>query len=33
MIHRVHDAKREETRRRRIEQFVQMLSEGRKLYP
>ena len=33
MIYRVNDAKRDETRRRRIEQFVGMLSEGRKLYP
>jgi uncharacterized protein YdeI (YjbR/CyaY-like superfamily) len=33
MIYRVNDAKRDETRRRRIEQFVAMLSEGRKLYP
>ncbi|MEZ5391946.1 MAG: YdeI/OmpD-associated family protein [Bryobacterales bacterium] len=29
---RVHDAKREETRRRRIEQFVAMLAEGKKIY-
>ncbi|SER52454.1 Uncharacterized conserved protein YdeI, YjbR/CyaY-like superfamily, DUF1801 family [Lentzea xinjiangensis] len=30
---RVHDAKRPETRRKRIAQFVGMLAEGRKLYP
>jgi uncharacterized protein YdeI (YjbR/CyaY-like superfamily) len=30
---RVHDAKRPETRQRRIAQFVDMLAEGRKLYP
>ncbi|ANZ42913.1 hypothetical protein BBK82_21315 [Lentzea guizhouensis] len=29
---RVHDAKRAETRQRRIAQFVDMLAEGRKLY-
>ena len=29
---RVHDAKRQETRQRRIAQFVDMLAEGRKLY-
>lgn len=29
---RVHDVKREETRQRRIAQFVDMLAEGRKLY-
>ncbi|MGZ3142838.1 YdeI/OmpD-associated family protein [Lentzea chajnantorensis] len=29
---RVHDAKRQETRQRRIAQFVGMLAEGRKLY-
>ncbi len=33
MIYRVQDAKRPETRNRRIEQFVTMLSEQRKLYP
>jgi uncharacterized protein YdeI (YjbR/CyaY-like superfamily) len=33
MIYRVQDAKRPETRQRRIEQYVQMLSEGRKLHP
>lgn len=29
---RIHDAKRAETRQRRIAQFVDMLAEGRKLY-
>ncbi|GHH45862.1 YdeI/OmpD-associated family protein [Lentzea cavernae] len=29
---RIHDAKRPETRQKRIAQFVQMLAEGRKLY-
>ena len=29
---RLHDAKRPETRVRRMEQFIAMLSEGRKLY-
>ena len=33
VLHRIHDAKRPETRARRIEQFVTMLSEQRKLYP
>ncbi len=33
MLHRVQDAKRAETRQRRIEQFVSMLAEGRSLYP
>lgn len=30
---RIQDAKREETRRRRIEEFVTMLEEGKKPYP
>lgn len=30
---RLHDAKRPETRAKRIAQFVDMLAEGRKLYP
>jgi len=30
---RIHDAKRPETRQKRIAQFVEMLAEGRKLYP
>ncbi|MDX8055969.1 YdeI/OmpD-associated family protein [Lentzea sp. BCCO 10_0798] len=29
---RIHDAKRPETRQRRIAQFVEMLADGRKLY-
>ncbi|MDX3656427.1 YdeI/OmpD-associated family protein [Streptomyces sp. ID05-26A] len=29
---RIHDAKRPETRQKRIAQFVQMLADGRKLY-
>lgn len=33
VLHRVHDAKRPETRARRIAQFVAMLAEGRTLYP
>jgi len=33
ILYRVQDAKKPETRARRIEQFVAMLSEGKKLYP
>ncbi|SBT92040.1 Uncharacterized conserved protein YdeI, YjbR/CyaY-like superfamily, DUF1801 family [Streptomyces sp. DI166] len=33
ILHRVHDAKRPETRARRIEKFVAMLAKGEKLYP
>jgi len=33
ILHRVHDAKRPETRAKRIADFVTMLSEQRKLYP
>lgn len=33
VLHRVQDAKRPETRARRIAQFVAMLAEGRTLYP
>jgi uncharacterized protein YdeI (YjbR/CyaY-like superfamily) len=33
IIYRVQDAKRPDTRARRIEQFVAMLSEGKKIYP
>lgn len=33
IIYRVSDAKRAETRARRIDQFVAMLAEGRKIYP
>ena len=32
ILFRIHDAKRPETRARRIDQFVTMLSEGRALY-
>jgi uncharacterized protein YdeI (YjbR/CyaY-like superfamily) len=32
ILYRIHDAKRPETRQRRIEQFIQMLAEGRALY-
>lgn len=32
ILHRVHDAKRAETRARRIVQFVEMLSKQRKVY-
>lgn len=33
ILHRVHNAKKPETRARRIAQFVEMLAAGRKLYP
>jgi uncharacterized protein YdeI (YjbR/CyaY-like superfamily) len=33
VLYRVHDAKRPETRARRIAQFVEMLAKGEKLYP
>jgi uncharacterized protein YdeI (YjbR/CyaY-like superfamily) len=33
ILHRLHDAKRPETRTRRITQYVAMLAEGRKIYP
>ena len=33
VLYRVHDAKRPETRARRIKQFVEMLGEGRTLHP
>ena len=33
ILYRVNDAKKPETRARRIAQFVEMLSEGRKPYP
>jgi uncharacterized protein YdeI (YjbR/CyaY-like superfamily) len=33
ILHRIHDAKRPETRAKRIADFVTMLGEGRKLYP
>ena len=32
ILHRVHDAKKPETRARRIAQFVEMLARGEKLY-
>ncbi len=33
ILYRLHDAKRPETRARRIAQYVEMLAEGRKLHP
>jgi uncharacterized protein YdeI (YjbR/CyaY-like superfamily) len=33
ILYRLHDAKRPETRARRLAQFVEMLKEGRKLHP
>ena len=33
ILHRIQDAKKPETRARRIEKFVAMLREGEKLYP
>jgi uncharacterized protein YdeI (YjbR/CyaY-like superfamily) len=33
ILHRIHTAKKPETRSRRIETFVAMLAEGKKLYP
>ena len=33
ILYRIHDAKRPETRVRRIEQYVAMLSEGKKIHP
>ena len=33
ILYRLHDAKRPETRERRLKQFVTMLKEGKKLYP
>ena len=33
VLYRIHDAKRPETRARRIAQFVEMLAEGRTLHP
>ena len=32
ILYRLHDAKKPETRARRLEQFVQMLREGKKLH-
>jgi uncharacterized protein YdeI (YjbR/CyaY-like superfamily) len=33
ILHRLHDAKKPETRARRIEKFVEMLAKGETLYP
>jgi uncharacterized protein YdeI (YjbR/CyaY-like superfamily) len=33
ILHRIQDAKKPETRARRIAKYVQMLAEGKKLYP
>jgi uncharacterized protein YdeI (YjbR/CyaY-like superfamily) len=33
LLHRIHDAKKPETRARRIETFIEMLKRGEKLYP
>ena len=33
MLHRIQDAKKPETRARRIAKYVEMLAEGKKLYP
>lgn len=33
ILHRIHDAKKPETRAHRIERFVEMLKKGEKLYP
>jgi uncharacterized protein YdeI (YjbR/CyaY-like superfamily) len=33
ILYRIQDAKRPETRARRIATFVQMLEDGKKLYP
>ena len=33
VLYRIQDAKRPETRARRIAQYVEMLAEGRKLHP
>ena len=33
VLYRIHDAKRPDTRARRIAQYVEMLAEGRKLHP
>jgi uncharacterized protein YdeI (YjbR/CyaY-like superfamily) len=32
ILYRIHDAKKPETRTRRIDQFVQMLGAGKKLH-
>ncbi|TWP44283.1 hypothetical protein FKR81_41485 [Lentzea tibetensis] len=33
ILHRIHDAKKPETRARRIEKFVDMLADGQTIYP
>jgi uncharacterized protein YdeI (YjbR/CyaY-like superfamily) len=33
ILHRIQDAKRPETRARRIEKYVAMLREGKRIYP
>lgn len=33
ILFRIHDAKKPETRARRIEKFIAMLAEGKKIYP
>jgi uncharacterized protein YdeI (YjbR/CyaY-like superfamily) len=33
ILHRIHDAKKPETRARRIEEYVAMLAGGKKIYP
>jgi uncharacterized protein YdeI (YjbR/CyaY-like superfamily) len=33
ILHRIHQAKKPETRTRRIATFVAMLADGKKLYP
>jgi uncharacterized protein YdeI (YjbR/CyaY-like superfamily) len=33
ILHRIHDAKRPETRARRIQKFVEMLERGEKIHP
>jgi uncharacterized protein YdeI (YjbR/CyaY-like superfamily) len=33
ILYRLHDAKRPETRARRLDQFIAMLAEGKKLHP
>jgi uncharacterized protein YdeI (YjbR/CyaY-like superfamily) len=33
ILYRIQDAKRPDTRARRIEQYMAMLEEGKKLYP
>ena len=33
ILYRLHDAKKPETRARRLEQFIAMLNQGKKIYP